>query len=297
MFTDAENSNPSPETTDAAPQVDARIAPTPEVIELDAIFCAELALIEQTAKAYSSLGRRLHALPCMEYERFTVDAELDRELLTRYIARTKALAVHHLSCSTAPFDPSTHDLFEDEWEVWRSCYCQRDTKVTLREAAMSFRPLKAWERIVAQFDPVALERAGARLDARTIAGSFGILRDYGRQNAQMKIVRGRVEIPIRVYVEKNYRGVAHMRGDSLHELGKAIAATLARAELSPAIGHGLISLGRQLCHAPVVSRQRVDLGDGADIVQGYEHFKLYLPTGVAEALNIAIAEHRDAWDY
>lgn len=296
MFTTAEPASAAVDPAETASPATSKILPTPAVLELDAIFMAELDLIHQTACAYADLGRRLYALPGLQYERFTVDAEISRELIRRYIDRTKELAIRHLSCETAPFDPSTDDLFEDEWEAWAEQYRRSQAHVCVRDLAKAFRPLNAWALIVAQHDHDALERAAARADARKIAGYFGILRDYGRQNQEMKIVRGRVEVAIRVYVEKNYRGEAQMRSDSLGDLGQAIAATLARADRSPAIGYNLTALGRQLRNEAVVSRKRVDLGEGADIVQGFENFKLHLPMEVATALNVAIAEHREAWD-
>lgn len=265
------------------------------IVALEKVYRSEIALRLE-------LGARLRALK-VEYE--AIDAgmgyvpikinqgdsiDLGHRELRAYIKRVEAFATRELSRNGAPFTGNLRDYSENASDAFDA----HDERVgngeatDLQSVLDLYSPLNCWRAVAAQFNPDAQRQVANVQAAHRIRDEFGLYFNPG----SMKLVGGRVELQTRVYLHQNYHKERTLNyGDNLQKLGQALDQACAHAGLQVSFGSCLSSWCCHLTSTPVVSRKRIDLGDGVDLVLGYEHFKFYLPQPIAAAINTFLAEH------
>ncbi|MGH8465671.1 MAG: hypothetical protein ACRER5_16130 [Pseudomonas sp.] len=290
---------PAPGTDDAQECPEAPAANVPhEITALESVYRAQIQLCSEINARAAALRQELSSIYGMQYERVEIEASIDRSFFQKQIERVTTVANARLSTPTAAYEPGDRRWIQPAWDAYQNWYCRDgDDSIPPEEVLVPFSPVALWLKCVEHHDPQSIENKAARLDARTIAYAFGVIgRRAEQRNQQMKVVKGRVEICIDVYTARDFSGDRRLNSDCLTRLGAAMeAAQLRCGGGHEAIGRNLRSLGDRLHYNRefVISRKRDDLGGGADIVHGHNTFKLYLPTAVAQELNMYVAEYRD----
>lgn len=290
---------PAPGADDAPGRQDVpAVSVPPEITALESVYRAQIQLCGEINTRAAALRRQLSSITGMEYERVEIEACIDRGFFQKQIERVTTVAHARLSTPTAAYEPGDRSWLNAAWEAHQNWYRREGDDNLPPEAVLgAFSPLALWLKCVEHHDPQAIENRAARLDARTIAFAFGMIGHRAeKRDQQMKVVKGRVEIAIDVYTSRDFGGDRRLNSDALSRLGAAMeAAQLRCGGGHQVIGRCLKGLGDRLHYGReyVISRKRVDLGGGADIVHGHNAFKLYLPTPVAQELNMYVAEYRD----
>lgn len=275
---------------------DSSLQPTPYAItQLEKVFRAEIAFREemgaklQSLKAdYAGIENDMGSHPIMINKLASI--ELSHRELRVYIKRVEAFASRALSLEGAPFKGSLSDYSIEASEAFDAFEqsignCEPADIDPLMDR---YSPLACWRAIAAQFNPDAQKHAANRQAAHKIRDAF----DMYFNPPEMKLVSGRVELQARVYLHKDHRNERTLtHDDGLHQLGQALEQSCAHAGLDIGFGRNLASWASHLYRNPVVSRRRIDLGDGVYLVLGYEHFKFYFPQSIAAAINVFLAEY------
>lgn len=287
---------------------------TPQtVIELDRIFFEHFDLVAQVESNLIGLASKIRRATGNTYIRLKAEVELMdfiRKEAFSYRDWVKTIASRELSEPLAPFNADEIKVLEREFDQLLDVYRRSSDGdpvrlvVQARQACEACAPLKVWAELKRHHDPGAQNRAAAREQASALGRELlpDVYYPYGwrRQQAastEMKIVKGRVEVCLRVSSEADWAGKGrHLRDDStLRTFGQAMNFALHQVEPDRTFVCGQRLLG--LCQSyemrrrELVSRERINLGDGVDIVVGFNNFKLYLPQEIAAALNVFVAEH------
>lgn len=272
------------------------------ILALEAAYRAELALRHEVNVKVDRINAEMNG---GGYSKFGMIDIAGRQGIamsscsfTAYGRRVEEYARHALSCEGAPFIASLDGVLVDGGDLYRRNYrggnrCDDATRAREQaEVVEFFSPIVLWREIYKAFDPDAQRRAANKKCADKIRSEFGMRR--GRL-PDMKVVKGRVEVVIRVWTRINFNSTRQLSYDSrLHELGDAIQQALLDSGVDATFGHKFSNLCRQLhehSNRVIVSRERVHLGDGVDVVLGYEAFKLYLPQEIANTVNMFLSEY------
>ena len=267
-----------------------------EIVELSAVYRAELEFRTKITQDLAALNARIGALPGrisgieLTSSRYAIGHS--RDSLGAWAERVESVAQRLLGTPSAPFLGSLRNYVASQNDVFVAFF-RTDTDEVTPALAAAFDPLTLWDELSKQHDPNRQLQWANKAAAHKIRGEFGMRRGA----APWKEVGGRVEVSIQVWTE-----VAHGAGRRLgyasrvHELGDALQQAMAHSDLVCSFGERFASmcvdLGRYSGN-DIVSRQRVDLGDGVDVVLGFNAFKLYLPKGIAGAVNLFLAEYPD----
>ncbi|MEC4339858.1 hypothetical protein VPH13_14120 [Stenotrophomonas pavanii] len=277
------------------------------IIALEAAYRAEIALRMEVDQKVDRINAEMNGGGFTKFGQIDIAGRHGIAMsscnFTAYGRRVEEYARHALSIEGAPFTASLDDVLVDGGDLYRRKYRggnRCDDAVRAREQAEVvefFSPIVLWREIHKAFDPEAQRRAANKECAHKIRSEFGML--HGRA-PEMKVVKGRVEVVIRVWTRINFNSTRQLSYDSrLHELGDAIQQALLESGVDATFGHKFSNLCRQLhehSNRVIVSRERVHLGDGVDVVLGYEAFKLYLPQEIANTVNMFLSEY-PAEDY
>jgi len=277
------------------------------IIALEAAYRAELALRLEVEQKVDRINAEMNGGGFSKFGQIDIAGRQGIAMsscnFTAYGRRVEEYARHALSVEGAPFTGSLDDVLTDGGDLYRRNYrgsyrCDEEkNEQGQRELIEFFSPITLWREIYKAFDPDAQRRAANKKCAHKIRSEFGML--HGRA-PEMKVVKGRVEVVIRVWTRINFNSTRQLSYDSrLHELGDAMQQALLESGVDATFGHKFSNLCRQLhehSNRVIVSRERVHLGDGVDVVLGYEAFKLYLPQEIANTVNMFLSEY-PAEDY
>ncbi|OGU23760.1 MAG: hypothetical protein A2580_17915 [Hydrogenophilales bacterium RIFOXYD1_FULL_62_11] len=302
------DTNQTGETSSATPARPAVNMP-PEVLELDALYFAEFTLHQETSRKVRELKGRLQCLPGMKYESLDLlngvsDSADIRKLVDGYATRIGQVAEARLSLPHAPFNHEQFRVMSDTRERIQDYHqdtCDLETREENEKALLDFitsmRPLTVWDEYVKHFNPENQLLLQARRHAAVVNNYFST---YRGDPQPMKIVRGCVELIVNVYCQKRFHGGREYDGSWMRALGPALDTAMEMTRDGGEVlcfGDQLESLGNQFQRGRAVnSRERIDLGDGASVVVGFEAFKLYLPQAIAARANLFVAEHLQAED-
>lgn len=215
------------------------------------------------------------------------------DALEIYTDRVVAYARKVFSSEGAPFKGNLDDYKKGLHRAVQRTYMNNGEYADRAHVLVSiYSPIAAWKEIAKQFDPDAQRKAENIKAARVIRGAFGMLRG---DDTQMRVVKGRAEVSIQVWTEEGPKGRRFGYQSSITDVGKSLQQFAADAGLAGArFGTRFAELCQELGYGggrPIISRERVDLGDGADVVLGYSAFKLYLPLEIAGMINMFLAEY------
>ena len=267
-----------------------------EIAELSEVYHAELAFRTKITQDLAALNARIGALPGrisgieLTSSRYAIGHS--RDTLGAWAERVESVAQRLLGTPNAPFLGSLRNYVASQNDVFLSFF-RLDTEEVSPELAAAFDPVTLWAELSKQHDPNRQLQWANKAAAHKIRGEFGMRRGAAR----WKEVGGRVEVSIQVWSEVAHGGGRRLGYNSrVHELGDALQQAMAHSDLVCSFGQRFASmcvdLGRYSGNN-IVSRQRVDLGDGVDVVLGFSAFKLYLPKGIAGAVNLFLAEYPD----
>lgn len=272
------------------------------IIALEAAYRAELALRLEVEQKVDRINAVMNGGGYSKFGRIDIAGRQGIAMsscrFTEYGRRVEEYARHALSSDGAPFTASLDDVLVDGGDLYRRKYrdgnrCDDAGRAQEQsEVEEFFSPIVLWLELYKAFDPAAQRRAANKKCAHKIRSEFGML--HGRA-PEMKVVKGRVEVVIRVWTRINFNSTRQLSYDSrLHELGDAMQQALLESGVDATFGHKFSNLCRQLhehSNRVIVSRERVHLGDGVDVVLGYEAFKLYLPQEIANTVNMFLSEY------
>lgn len=291
------------------------VQPPSRIGELDALFFDHLETVISVSGQLEEIGRRMVEVTSDRYADIKSSVSLDDFLahdVAKYQKQVRHIAAEELSTPLAPFKANSIEVLEKEFEKVNHIYRysheteRRQLLKRAREACALVSPLRVWEALKAHHDPEAQNRVAAEEHARVLGYQLAP-QIYARNSwnrslspAEMKIVKGRVEIPISVYTDTGWGSKERRWGDNrgLRDFGKAM--NFALDQLEPEACHPCGTRLVALCDAymmnqrPVVSRERIDLGGGADVIAGFKEFKLYLPQDIAGKLNLFLAQYGQA---
>lgn len=282
------------------------------ILELDKIYFAHFDALHEAQVALDSIRNRLCGAMDYDHERIETDVELRDFLdedIERYVRRVRSIAKEELSEPLAPFEADNIKILEAELrqvsEVHRQVYDRKpqDVVEAARAACAACSPVKVWQALKKHHDPAAQNRVAAMIHANALGRELAphLYRSgYGyRPEApkEMKIVKGRAEVCLWVHTEKRWsgRGRRFANDSTVRTFAKAMDFALQQGNPGSAFtcGRNLLALcnAYQASQRELISRERINLQDGVDIVAGFEQFKLYLPLDIASSLNLFIAEY------
>lgn len=275
-------------------------AAIPDSIQrLDVLFHRTIALLQSTDREVDAINAELQGIfsRSMRTIRFSCDApSLIQKEVEYFESLVLAVAVKEFSLPGSPFDSSYSIPMADVRDAASSIYRKHEGAVRdqkLIDLFTGVSPVQMWHQVVKDHDPNAQVKLAAAQAARTIVYAFGLHRNSG----PMKLVKGKAEIGISVRSEPKF-GQTNCRTlqseGTLSNLASALDIFVDQAMPD----HDLIfplELKRKVnsynYSTPIISRERTSLGDGVELVTGYEMFKLYVPQSIAAELNLFLAEH------
>ena len=283
------------------------------ITKLDALFFEHFDAVVETVERFSAIASRINEICGERHERVHADisfSDFVNRDFEEYHRRVRYIACQEFSTPLAPFLAHEIHVLTDEIkavsEAWRKSYDGdgRDAVKEIRMAMERCSPARLWASLAEHFNPDEQNRAAAQTHAAVLGRQLLPQRYawYGHQRAagadqDIKIVKGRVEICIDVHTEQRWSGRGReMRNCGLlREFAKAMDFALAQTHGAsrPQCGAelGILADAYQMDRKELVSRERIDLGDGCEVVAGFQKFKLYLPQEVAGTLNMFLAEY------
>lgn len=272
------------------------------IIALEGAYRAELALRLDVDQKLERINAQMNGSGFSTFQKIDIAGRdgiaMTSDKFTAYVGRVEEYARHALSVDGAPFTASLLDVrVSGQQLVSRAYYPNRRLDDAVSEQRHQqviefFSPIALWREIYKSFDPAAQRRAANMKHAESIRSYFGMHR---QSNPEMRSVKGRVEVVIRIWTTIKRDGARRLSYNSkLHELGSAMQQVMIDNGVDAGFGYAFDNLCQDLKefgNRNIVSRERVNLGDGVDIVLGYEAFKLYLPQEFANAVNIFLAEY------
>lgn len=289
-------------------------APIPQQItDLEQVYFEHFDILVEAEKRLGWVTERLASISEHAYERIASEVQLSDFLFKdvgSYKDRVCFIADNLLSSPLAPFRSSQFDILAPEFRAVDNLYrYNHDTDREeftrrARTACEACSPLKVWAALQSHHNPRAQNLQAAREHANVLGGQLlpHLYSRYGRYHqsesrpVEMKVVKGKVEICIHIYSEKDFNGRRRFNsGSMLRDFGKAVDFALRQTWPDKMLecGQRLFDLcGDYECDRRIlVSRERINLGSGVEIVTGFQQFKLYLPQEIAAALNMFIAEY------
>lgn len=283
------------------------------VIELEEIFHEHFEAVVASAGVLGSISGRLSAVTGRQVESIKSEVRVFDFLhhdVGDYVRRVKAVAAVALSAPLSPFEANELEVLVEEIdkveEAARHSYDLDAHAMARRARPLLARcsPLKVWRALKAHHDPAAQNRVAATQQANTLGRTLAphlFSPAYYRRGSQdpveMKIVKGKVEVVLDVYTEKSWSSSKRTLSSSANVNDFAGGMDFALRQIHPdrafVCGTRLMALcgDYRVNRRCVISRERIELGDGVHLVTGYQHFKLYLPQEVAAALNLFVAEY------
>lgn len=267
----------------------------PAILALEAIYREEMALRLSAVARFTELETRLseggHGWGSHIDVGGRTGIGVSSDVLARFHERVTVYAQKTLSIEGAPFTKTLTDYTANlHHTTGRWLYREGQDSEGLARLLDAYSPIRAWEAICKLHDPEAQRTAACRKAAHTIRGYFGMNRG---DDAAMRTVKGRVEVSISAYTTPTREGRKLPYGTRLPELGAALHQSMVDSGSGTQFGERFIGLCKEITEyngRPFESRERVDLGDGVDVVLGFNAFKLYLPMGIAGLINMFLAE-------
>lgn len=272
------------------------------IIALEGAYRAELALRLDVGQRLDRINTLMNGGGFSMFGKVDIAGRdgiaMSSDNFAEYVRRVEEYACHALSVEGAPFTASLRDARARGHELFSASYYRshrQDSEVRdqqHQEVIEFFSPISLWREIYKSFDPAAQRRAANMKHAESIRSYFGMHR---QSNPEMRIVKGRIEVVIRIWAAIKRDGARRLAYNSkLHELGTAMQQVMIDNGVDSGFGYAFDNLCQDLKefgNRNIVSRERVNLGDGVDVVLGYEAFKLYLPQEFANAMNMFLAEY------
>ncbi len=267
------------------------------ILTLESIYREEMALRVSTEERFAQLESRLrageHGWSAFIDVGGRTGIGINTDVLQRYLDRVTEYAKKAFSVEGAPFTGTLNEYTgELHHTVNRAFHRAGQGSEALAKLLDAYSPIRAWHAISKQHNPAAQRHAASRKAARTIRGHFGMLRG---DDAAMRTVKGRVEVSISVYTTLSSRGQRVLPyGSQLPGLGEALQQAMVDSGSGAEFGRHFTGLCNEVTEyksRPIISRERVDLGDGVDVVMGFNAFKLYLPLEIAGLINMFLAEY------
>lgn len=282
------------------------------VSELEAIFHEHFEATVALSDVLGSITDRINAVAGCQHVSIKSEVRVDDFLhydVDRYVRWVKRIAAETLSAPLAPFKADEIEVLSEEMgdlkEIARHCYGGDDHTLARRARPLLAKcsPLSVWRALKVHHNPTVQNRAAAEKQAnalgQVLAPHLFSLYDWRRSKGavEMKIVKGKVEVILNVQTEKNWSGTERELISSVDLRNFACAMDFALRQIHQGrtfrCGTGLMELADDYGshRRNVVSRERIDLGDGVHIVIGHQRFKLYLPQDIAASINLFVAEY------
>lgn len=261
------------------------------ITALDAYYHDTLAAYAQTRALLAQVAAKHGETPALDLDVLETESAEGRGVITRLVALARehlqrpGCAVEispepYLDAVTARLPRNLHALAPHERAAARQGVWAR------------LRPSAVWQQILAEYPPERVQAEAAQRAAHALVKGLRLARQ-----PPMREVKGKVEIVMPVYPESycNEPRISYGCREELLTLQAALESfahhalddAQARAiEQARPVVQDLTRHGRVL-----VSRERLHLGAGIEVVTYKEQFKFYFPQDIAAALNAYVSQH------